>query len=707
MAVAFFVLLARLYYLQVIKGEYYVRRSESNFIQERVIKHSRGKIFDANGKILVDNRLSYDLYVTFAMLPNSLRYLRLISASLDLSRAELVNLEKEISLRAENQVSEELSLPGLLKENDCHKIEELLHTQLISGVKIIYDNARSCSLKINSVEFPSHQQAFQNLVKLLGHEREFLSEKWQKAQSKSQGLARFKPNLLIADIGFDSYARIENAISLGKLSGINVVSSKKRRYVYGDMATHLIGFLNQVSLDELKQSGGKYRSGDFVGRRGVEATYENDLKGQDGIERLVVDAKGRRYNKTWEQELIGDNRIIEPKPGLSIKLSIDVELQKAAQQYFQGISGSVVVMDAQNGFIKALASFPSFDPNIMLKADNGDLIKALMENKKRPFRNKALQDHYSPGSTFKPITAIAGLSRHLVTTSSSYHCSGSFRLHRTTWRCFRRYGHGDTNMLDALKKSCDTFFYDLGYQLGLDNLSDVAAVMGFGQKTDIALLGESAGILPSSSYYKKRLGYVPPGAVVNMAIGQGDLNITPLQLAVAYSAIANGGVVYQPQLATEFLDESGEVVQSFPPIIKSKISDSSYNLNEILAALAFVAEPGGSAYGLRYKPEFSDISQWLKKNNLGVVGKTGTAQVVKLAKNIDHLYEVDKIPYEQRDHAWFVGIFPREKPQIVTVVMTEHGGFASSVSAPVAVRLMKKWHELTQLNINSNGESVP
>lgn len=706
MAGAFLILFGRLYFLQVINGQSYVERSESNFIQERLIKHSRGKILDSDGGVLADNRLSYDLYVTFAMLPDSLKYLRALGTPLKIPRSELVLMDHEILERAEQGMNEPVLFSNRLGQKDCQEIEELVRTQLVSGVEIIHESNHACSLKINSVDFPSQKQSFNRLRDILGQESQAFSGIWQRAQKKSQGLARFKPSLLMPDIGFDAYARIENAISLGMLAGVTVVPSKRRRYVHGDTATHVIGFLNQISQDELKQSGGKYRSGDFVGRRGVEATYENELRGQDGIERVIVDAKGRRFNEAWEQELLGSDRIVEPKPGVSVKLSIDVELQKAAQENFLGISGSVVVMEAKTGFIKALASFPAFDPNIMVSADNNEVIRALMTNKERPFRNKALQDHYSPGSTFKPVTAIAGLSKQLITSSSEYYCSGSFKIHRTAWRCFKREGHGPINMFNALKVSCDSFFYDLGYRMGIDNLANVATVMGFGQKTGIALVGETPGILPSREYYKKRLGFVPPGAVVNMSIGQGDLNVTPLQLAVAYSAIANGGTVFQPQLVSQLLDDQGFVVQEFPPVIKSKIADSSYNLEEILSSLAFVAEPGGSASGLRYNPKFADIAKWLKANNFQVVGKTGTAQVVKLAKNIDHLYDVEKVPYEQRDHAWFVGLFPRENPEIVIIVMTEHGGFASQASAPVAVRLMKKYHEMAQLKMNSALEAV-
>jgi penicillin-binding protein 2 len=186
--------------------------------------------------------------------------------------------------------------------------------------------------------------------------------------------------------------------------------------------------------------------------------------------------------------------------------------------------------------------------------------------------------------------------------------------------------------------------------LGLDALVDVSARFGFGQKTDIALLGETPGILAGREYYKQRFGYVAPGFVVNMAIGQGDISTSPIQIAVAYAAIANGGTIYKPQLVREIIDESGETVKRFNKEIKSTIADDSFNFDEIIEGLSFVAEPRGSAYSLRYDPKNADIAQWLKQEKISVVGKTGTAQVVKLSKSINHL-KVEEVPYELRDHA--------------------------------------------------------
>lgn len=691
MGIAFSLLFARLYYLQVIKGDFYLKRSESNFIQERVIKHNRGKILDHQNRVLVDNRLSYDLYLTFALLPDSLRALRTIGAPLKLSKTQIHDLNQELLLQAKARVLEKI--PVLIDGSlaSCQDLGAVVRSKLIPGINISTSEInKRCSVSIDSIEFPSQSQAFNRVRDLLKMSEEDFHEYWQKANKKAQGLARFKPVPLMSDIGFDAYARIENAISLGMLAGVTVVPAKRRRYIYDDLATHMIGFLNQVSLEELRDGKGNYRSGDYIGRKGIEASFENELRGLDGIERLVVDARGRRFSEEWEEELLGPMRFKEPKAGYNLRLSVDAELQRASQKLFGHISGSLVVMDVNTGFIKTMASFPSFDPNIIVSADNAKQLKELFNDKSRPFRNKAVQDHYPPGSTFKVITAIAGLNKQLITPFYTHYCSGQYRIHKTMWRCFKREGHGPIALADALRVSCDNYFYELGHRLGLDYFSGIAAKLGFGHLTEIALFGETPGILPSRGYYSKRFGYVAPGFVVNMAIGQGDLSVSPIQLAVAYAALANGGTILQPQLVEEISDEEGRSIKQFPRVVKSTIADSSLDFAEIVRGLSFVTEAGGSASSLRYKPEYADIARWIKANNIMVVGKTGTAQVVSLSKAVDHV-DAKNVPYEQRDHSWFVGLFPKENPEIVVVVMTEHGGLGAS--APIAVRIMKKWHE--------------
>lgn len=691
-SVAFSLLVMRLYYLQIIRGEFYLQRSESNFIQERIIKHSRGRILDSDGRSLADNRPAYDVYVTFAMLPDSLKNLRAIARPITMAKKDLLEIDKKLLMTLKDG-GESVVFKKDLSRKHCNEIAEVARTTLLQGVNIEGDDS-SCTVSIDARVFPSHLQTFNLLATLLDVRGGNLNELWQKAEKKSAGLGRFKPSLLVPDVGFDAYARIENAIALGTLSGITVVPSKRRRYVYGDFATHVIGMVNQVSLADLQKDNSAYRSGDFIGRNGLEATYENVLRGVDGVERVIVDAKGRRFDEAWEESLLGGSRLVEPIAGDSLKLSINSELQRKAQEVFTGLSGSIVVSEVDTGFVLAMASFPGFDPNMLVAADNAKFFRDLLKDQSKPLRNKAVQDHYMPGSIFKPVTAIAGLSRRLITPEFQHHCSGSYQIHRTVWRCFRRDGHGAISLMQALKVSCDSYFYELGHRMGLEALSEVSEKMGLGRKTGIELLGETAGIVPNKEYYRKRFGYVAPGYVVNMSIGQGDLSVSPIQMAMVYGAIANGGTVYKPQLVKEIINEGGEVIKRVTPSATSSVVDVAYNFDEILHGMSFVIESGGTANTLRYKKEHADINKWINDEGIVVMGKTGTAQVVRLAKNIQHIWNVEEIPYEQRDHSWFVALYPASAPKIVVVVMVEHGGFGGAVSAPIAIRMMKRWHEL-------------
>lgn len=699
---AFLMLIGRLYYLQILRGNYYLERSESNFVQERAIKHSRGKILDNVGNILVDNRLSYDLYVTLALLPDSLRSLRILTAPLKPTRRELGDFAAEINNRTENRINEWIVLGDDVPAKECKNLENITRTELITGVhfqKGYREGNAVCQIAVEPLKFPSHKQTLSQLKTILPQLND-LDGAWTKFLKKAVGLHRFQPTLLFSDIGYDAFARIENAISLGQLSGLNVVPSSRRFYALNNFATHTIGFLNQVSIDDIKQDP-SYKSGDYMGRRGIEAAFEQDLRGVDGVERVVVDAKGRRYSETWEAGLLGEVRKIDPTPGHNVKLSLDLDLQRAAEEYFTGKSGSVVVMDVNSGFILASASFPSFNPNYLVAGENSGFIRQLLLDEDRPFRNKVIQDHYSPGSTFKPFTAIAGLNKGLITPSYQHYCSGTYRIHKTIWRCFYRPGHGPITLREALKVSCDNYFYELGHRLTLDNLAESAEKFGFGQKTGIVLAGETPGILPNRPYYIKRSGFVAPGNVVNMSIGQGDLVVSPLQLASAYVALANGGTLYKPQVVTDVLSDDGTVLKKFDREVVRSIADESHSYQEIIEGLSNVVSPGGSAAGLRWRPEMADIFKWIQKNDLTIVGKTGTAQVVALSKKIDHL-RPEEVEYKKRDHSWFVGVFPKDQPEIVVVVMTEHGGFGTS-SAPVALRLMKKYHELSTTRIVAEG----
>jgi penicillin-binding protein 2 len=380
------------------------------------------------------------------------------------------------------------------------------------------------------------------------------------------------------------------------------------------------------------------------------------------------------------------------KGGNSLVLSIDWELQTAIEKAFKGQAGSVVALEIGTGFVLALASFPEYDPNLIVARDNKKMLQAMSKDPLKPWINKAVQEHYAPGSTFKAVTAVAGMEHKLIVPTSKLTCTGTFHLGNASWRCFNREGHGHIDMVDALKTSCDSYFYQVGYQLGPDRLASTARLLGFGRRTGIDLDMEIPGNIPDKAYYVRRLKYYAPGFVVNNAIGQGEVTVTPLQLAVAYDALVNGGRIFKPQLVRQVLDTSGNVVQNHQPIQEAHLTENLSDLDNVREGLSHVLKPGGTAYGLNFRSDMPELSKWLQTSGITIGGKTGTAQVVKLSKAIKHL-RPEEVQYLERDHAWFVGFAPAEKPEIVVVAMTEHGGFGGTTSAPVVAQAIKTWYE--------------
>ncbi len=690
----FLIIIVRLFYLQIIRGDFYHDRSQSNFIQERPINHSRGMVLEQSGLVLIDNRPAHDLYVTFALLPDNRKTLKQIGQLMALSSGKIKELDQNLKHALETKDARWIELGTLKSREICSKINDVVETESIGGVQIdepIQGKTYQCQIRFNALQLPSKDAAFERLRELLEFSKEDFASYVTSAQKKAQGLGQFKPVLFMTDIPFEAYARIEAAVSLGLIPGVATFDSVKRRYIYDNMASHALGYLNEISAKELRTKI-DYRPGQRIGRKGIEKVYEKELRGQDGVERYVVDAKGRRFGQAWEQTLLGDDRIEAPKPGHGLILSLDYELQAAAERAFLGEAGSVIALEVGTGFILALASFPNYNPNAIVARDNKKLLSAMSKNPLKPWINKAVQEHYAPGSTFKAITAVAGFEHHILTPSTHQNCTGVFHLGRASWRCFKREGHGRIEVVSALKTSCDSFFYNLGYQLGPDRLAFTAKLLGFGRKTGIDLDMEIPGIMPDKDFYKKRLGYYAPGFVVNNSIGQGEVTVTPIQLAVAYDAILNGGTIYKPQLVREIINVQGERIEEKKPVAIAHLKESEENLRLVKEGLAYVMQPGGTASGLLWRYDLPELSKWLRESGVVIGGKTGTAQVVKLSKAIKHL-DPTKVAYMQRDHAWFVGFAPVDNPEIVIVTMTEHGGFGGTASAPVVAEMVKTWYQ--------------
>lgn len=675
-----FILFGRLFYLQIIENDSYLSRGEGNFIHKDIIDHSRGCIFDQSGIPLATNKPSYDLYITTSLFPDTQRLLDEIITIAELNDNEINNLKDKLFYSDKEFLINEKKLPYQI----CENLNDWIRYQKIDGVEL-----HNCNIQINPRNFQFWESIILELSNILKLPVEDMVQHWNDVKNSSENFGKHKPMLFIKNLDFETYRNLEISISLGNFPGLSLNNSVRRWYNYGSLATHVIGYT--VENDSTKNQPEINKR---IGRSGLEFVYENILRGEDGYRRIIVDSKGRRFSDEIEKNWLKENYIKKPHSGKNLVLSLDVEIQKASERSFRGSAGSVIAMEVGTGFILSMASFPSYDPNDFMASEGSglEIAETLIEDSLKPWLNRAIQEHYAPGSTFKAITAFAGLEHNVLKTSDYKFCRGKFVLGGNDWRCYKRDGHGSMDLVQALKSSCDVFFYKLGYELGLDKLSNVARSLGFGRKTGIDLDTEVPGIMPNKKYYKKRFGYYVSGFAVNSAIGQGDVTVTPLQLAVAYDALINGGKIYKPQLVREIRDERNNLIIKNQPILLDSVEKSFKNLNFIKNGLSHVTESGGTAEGLLKRSDLSKLSKWLKLSKIKIGGKTGTAQVVQLSKLIDHL-NPREVDFQFRDHAWFVGFAPIKKPEILVVAMTEHGGFGGVVSAPVVAEVIKTYFE--------------
>jgi penicillin-binding protein 2 len=496
----------------------------------------------------------------------------------------------------------------------------------------------------------------------------------------TRGLSRFKPFLVKVDIGRDALDIYEaHRAEFG--AAVDLIPTPHRYYPMGTLGAHTLGYLSEVGpeeLDQLQAAGKDYHEGDYLGRRGIERAFEGYLRGVDGVEHVAVDAKGTRLpdlnSLIPEQE-----RLQPPHPGHNVVLSIDARLQKAADEAFPGKAGAVVALDPNTGFILAMVSRPEFDPNLLTGRVTRAQLAEMAQDPFKPEMFRPLQGQYHPGSTFKAVTALAGLEHHGITVDTPFVCNGGYTLGHRRWRCFKESGHGRLTLHEAIVRSCDAFFYWVGDKIGLDAIAETARSLGLGKPTGIGLDNEVSGVIPDTAYENK---YVPggyqKGQALNTAIGQGDVNVTPLQMAVLYAALGNGGTVYQPQVVRRIEDADGKTIKSFEPIVRQKLPVDPANLAAVVSGLVGVVnEPGGTTYGHRLK-------------DIVVAGKTGTAQVV--AMGAVRIKSTD-LSYWEGDHAWFDSFAPADKPEIAVVVINEHAGYGSSAAAPTAMAVIQAFFE--------------
>jgi len=465
-----------------------------------------------------------------------------------------------------------------------------------------------------------------------------------------------RPVLLDDKLSWQQVAPL--AARLHRLPGVDVQAGTHRYYPHPLLTSHLIGYLSLARPEDLQQG---FLSNELVGRAGLERHFEKRLHGVPGAQREEVDALGRRV------------QVLErtpPQMGENMRLSIDIDLQQAASDALGRRTGAVVALDVHTGQVLVLLSQPGFDSNRFITGLESELWQTWLLDKRKPLLNRTIQSVYPPGSTFKPITALAGLRQGIPLATGTTTCPGYLELADRKLRCWNRSGHGHIGLHRSLVESCDVYFYELGDQLGIEHLSEEAELWGLGHRTGIELPGESRGLIPSIGKngliaqarehpeWRNRKWF--RGETMISAIGQGAVSVTPLQMARMTSAIANGGLLLKPQLESDL-----------PPEVMRTIDVDPRLLDKVRSAMRdVVADQHGTAHAS------------LSGMPWPMAGKTGTAQVVAMAQDD----EDTSVPLYDRhkDHAWFIGYAPYDHPQIAIAVFVEHGGHGGSAAAPVA-----------------------
>ena len=573
---AFFIIALRLWYLQILQGDYFRNRSENNRLREIYLPPPRGGIHARDGEVLVKNRPAF-------------------------------NIE-------------------LVKE-DCG----------------------DCKATID------------DLSRLVGGDAAELERSARAPQKKRR---RFEPRLLLKDVSRETVARV--VAQKHRLPGVIVSVVPAREYVYGDFAAHVLGYLGEINARQLENPNfSGYRMGDMVGQYGVERIQERLLQGRRGTKGIIVNAAGTR---------IGDAYSEAEKAGNDLTLTLDFVAQQAAEKAMAGLTGAVVALNPKTGEVLAMVSKPSFDPNLFGTRMSLSLWRELTGGSRKAMNNRVVQGTYHPGSVFKFIVATAALAEGVVTPREAINCGGTFDVGRRVFHCHQH--HGGVRLYEALQRSCNVYFYTMGQRLGIDRIYDYATRFGFSTPTGLELVEEQTGLIPSSAW--KEATYPPPdnrwypGETPSVAIGQGAVTVTPLQVARAVAALANGGRVLRPYLIQHIESQDGTWRYEGEVMEQGRLGVEQSVLDTVKEALVSVVnDPHGTG----------NRASLVKELGILVGGKTGTAQVKRLIGTTT-LKEKDSL-------AWFAGFAPAEDPQIVAVAVVEGGGHGGVAAAPVVKEVMK------------------
>ncbi len=579
--VAFTLIVARLWFLQVVLGPKMRMESESNRTRLVRVPSARGVVYDRRGEILIDNRPSFDV----------------------------VFVPEDAGSPADRKATLH-RLATLLGESDAQ-----LHERLRA---------------------PSKRPAYEGIV-------------------------------VRRDLEWDDVVRVETHQL--ELPGVSLQVVPRRTYPFGPLAAHLFGYVGEVSDKELQNlDQTTVRSGDVVGKSSLEKAWDVELRGVPGEEQVEVDALGRRTRVLDETADV---------PGDTLTLTIDRDLQQTAEDALGDRSGAIVALDPRNGEILAMVSHPSYDPNQFARGLGREESRALMQNPAKPLVNRAVQGQFAPGSTFKVAVAAGALEAGIANVHSGVACSGGTQFGNHYFRCWRKGGHGHVDLHEAIVQSCDVFFYTYGPRLGIDAMARYVRSLGLGLLTGVQLDHEKSGTIPDSDWKMRRFKQPwYPGETLSVAIGQGYVTATPLQMANLAATIANGGTRYRPHYVQRVDSPDGGIRKTIDPEVVGHAEISPANLAIVREAMRDVVM---TDRGTGKKARIPGVT---------IAGKTGTAQVVKMGER----ERSNKGARATRDHAWFIAFAPYENPEIAIACIVENaGGGGGAIAAPTVRQVLARY----------------
>lgn len=568
----------------------------------------------------------------------------------------------------------------LAKENSV-KIQPLVPTRGMiydRNGRVLAENTQSFSLELIPEQISDLDDTLARLQALLNIPNEKI-EQFQKQRKRQK---RFISTPLLLSMTNEEIAKF--AVVRPYFTGVDIQSRLVRHYPYTDLTAHVVGYVSRINEAEMKTLPmSEYRGSSHVGKLGIESFYETQLHGKTGYAEMETNVQSRAINTF---------NTVPSVTGANLYLTLDIDLQKTAYDALEGYNGAVVALDIETGGVLVFSSRPGFDPNPFVVGIDYDTYQALQSSENQPLYNRALRGLYPPGSTMKPFVALAGLEYNAINFEQKHYCPGFYQLPNVShkYRDWKHGGHGAVNMSEAITESCDVYFYSLASTLGIDNMHYFLQQFGFGEKTGIDLVGEKAGLLPSREWKKQQknaLWY--PGETLITGIGQGYLQVTPIQLARATATLANGGKVVTPFLVDKIV--TATETQSNQKVDVKTLPLKSSNIQHITDAMVNVVHDAhGTAKNIG------------KRITYHIAGKTGTAQVFNIKQEAK--YNENAIDFKLRDHALFIAFAPAENPKIAVAVVVENGGHGGSVAAPIAGKVIEEYLESLETKTDSNNK---